>query len=73
MTTGKEIDEIMKSALIEIAVTEFLLITFIMYFRQLLTIRVFRYCAPLDWLRTDRNGGEMKHQMMIANVLGTDI
>jgi len=59
----------MKSRLIETAVTEFLLIAFAKYFRQLLTIRVFRYCAPLDWLRTDRNGGEMKHQMMIGEFL----
>ena len=43
MTTGMETDDMMKSRLIETAVTEFLLITFAKYFRQLFTIRVFRY------------------------------
>jgi len=57
MTTGKEIDEIMKSALIEIAVTEFLLITFAKYFRQLFTIRVFRY-SDLASLKVGMANGE---------------
>jgi len=51
ITTGKDTDDMMKSRLIETAVTEFLLIAFAKYFRQLFTIRVFRYS---DWHRRRR-------------------
>jgi len=57
ITTGKDTDDMMKSRLTEIAVTEFLLITFAKYFRRLLTIRVFRY-SDLASLKVGMANGE---------------